>query len=223
MKSLKINEEYMNFLAANGLEFVNTQFIYLRAYQKGEYLFRQGEEIGCIYLLYKGEINVSVTANNGKTLLLSICKHPTILGDIEFFTDGLATTSAQAMERSLLFIIPFAQVRNVEGNERFLSFLGLSLAKKLTRTAHNNTMNILNMADTKVSSYILLTNVDGRFQDNLTKVAELLGISYRHLLRTLETLCKEGILEKENHTFVVRDMDRLEELAQDCYTSMELS
>jgi CRP-like cAMP-binding protein len=222
LRLLKINKEHMEFLVANGLEFVNADYIFLRSYHKGEYLFRQGEQINCIYLLYQGKVNVSVTSNNGKTLLLSICKNPTLLGEIEFFTDGLATTNALAMDRSLLLIIPFAQVRNVEGNERFLSFLGLSLAKKLTRTVQNNTLNILNLADTKVSSYILLTNVNGRFQANLTKVAELLGISYRHLLRTLETLCKEGILEKDRHTFVIRDMEGLKALAQDCYAPMEI-
>ncbi|MDF2512052.1 MAG: putative transcriptional regulator, Crp/Fnr family [Herbinix sp.] len=223
MRLLKINKEHIDFLEANGLEFVNTEYIYLRAYHKGEYLFQQGEQIGCIYLLYNGKVNVSVTSNNGKTLLLSICTNPTLLGEIEFFTDGLATTSAQAINRTLLLIIPFAQIRGVGGNERFLSFLGLSLAKKLTRSVQNTTLNILNLADTKVSSYVLLSNVEGRFQANLTKVAELLGISYRHLLRTLENLCKDGILEKDNHAFVIRDMEGLQALAQDCYAPMELS
>ncbi len=223
MRLLKLKKEHTTFLATNGLEFVDTEYIYLRAYEKGEYLFRQREEIGGIYLLYNGKVNVSVTANNGKTLLLSVCTNPTLLGEIEFFTDGLATTNAQAINHTLLFVIPFVQIRNVAGNERFLTFLGLSLAKKLTRSVHNTTMNILNSADTKVSSYILLSNVEGRFQANLTQVAELLGISYRHLLRTLESLCKDGILKKDNHTYVIRDMQGLKVLGQECYEPMELN
>ncbi|HHV09929.1 MAG TPA: cyclic nucleotide-binding domain-containing protein [Clostridiales bacterium] len=222
MKLLKINKDHRDFLAANGLGFVDTECVLPRAYEKGEYLFHQGEQLSCIYLLYSGKVSISVTAKNGKTLLLAICTNQTIFGEIEFFTDGLATSSAQAMNRALLLTIPFAQLRDVEGNEKLLYFLGLTLAKKLTRSIQNNTTNILNLADAKVASYILLSNVDGRFKANLTKVAELLGISYRHLLRTLEELCTQGILAKDRHAFVIRDIDGLRALAQDCFVSMDI-
>ncbi|WOO37548.1 cyclic nucleotide-binding domain-containing protein [Anaerocolumna sp. AGMB13020] len=55
------------------------------------------------------------------------------------------------------------------------------------------------------------------FHENLTEIAELLGTSYRHLLRTLSELCDQGILKKEGSSYIVTDERTLMELSADLY------
>lgn len=55
------------------------------------------------------------------------------------------------------------------------------------------------------------------FHENLTEIAELLGTSYRHLLRTLSELCDKGILKKEGSSYIVTDERTLMELSADLY------
>jgi CRP/FNR family transcriptional regulator, putaive post-exponential-phase nitrogen-starvation regulator len=55
------------------------------------------------------------------------------------------------------------------------------------------------------------------FHENLTEIAELLGTSYRHLLRTLSELCDKDILKKEGSSYIVTDEKTLMELSADLY------
>ncbi|WP_235440355.1 helix-turn-helix domain-containing protein, partial [Bacillus cereus] len=55
------------------------------------------------------------------------------------------------------------------------------------------------------------------FSGNLTEIAELLGTSYRHLLRTLNLFCDKNIINKNNGCFEVVNVEVLRELAADVY------
>lgn len=50
------------------------------------------------------------------------------------------------------------------------------------------------------------------FNENLTHLSELLGTSYRHLLRTLNDLCKQGVINKEEEGYRVADKERLNQI-----------
>lgn len=56
-----------------------------------------------------------------------------------------------------------------------------------------------------------------RFDENLTEIAELLGTSYRHLLRTLSEFCERRILKKEGSSYIVTEEETLMELSVDLY------
>ncbi|PFD89043.1 hypothetical protein CN288_28095, partial [Bacillus sp. AFS023182] len=55
------------------------------------------------------------------------------------------------------------------------------------------------------------------FNGNLTETSELLGTSYRHLLRTLNTLCDKSVIRKNNGYFEVINIGLLKQLAADVY------
>ncbi len=63
-----------------------------------------------------------------------------------------------------------------------------------------------------------MTNEDGLFNENLTEVAELLGTSYRHLLRTFDSLRKDNVLEKSSQGYIIKDGIELQIRAQDFYS-----
>lgn len=50
------------------------------------------------------------------------------------------------------------------------------------------------------------------FNENLTHLPELLGTSYGHLLRTLNDLCKQGVINKEEEGYRVADRERLNQI-----------
>ena len=88
----------------------------------------------------------------------------------------------------------------------------------------NSSINLLYPLENRLASYIneFLTNDEDSniyidFDENLVNIAELLGSSYRHLLRTLNTLSKKGVLEKEDGKYKVINKVLLEELAGDLY------
>ena len=54
--------------------------------------------------------------------------------------------------------------------------------------------------ENRLASYILetYTNEDSNNAENLTQISELLGASYRHLLRVLNKFESEGIKKRNN-------------------------
>lgn len=55
------------------------------------------------------------------------------------------------------------------------------------------------------------------FNENYSEIAELLGTSYRHLHRTLNKFCLEGILNKKNKEYSIENYEKLLYLAGDLY------
>ncbi len=51
----------------------------------------------------------------------------------------------------------------------------------------------------------------------LTEIAELLGTSYRHLIRVINKLCDKEIIKKEKNALKIINRAALEELAGDLY------
>jgi hypothetical protein len=59
--------------------------------------------------------------------------------------------------------------------------------------------------------------VDGFFVEKKTEVSEILGTSYRHLLRTFDRLCEKGVLKREGRGYRIADNNLLHEIGDDYY------
>ena len=162
---------------------------------------------------------------NGRSLLLAFYNSIRVIGDIEIVKNQSATSTIQALSTCYCLAIPMKKARLELTNDRkFLKFTCESLAEKLAAVSMNSSINLLYPLENRLASYIneFLTNDEDSniyidFDENLVNIAELLGSSYRHLLRTLNTLSKKGVLEKEDGKYKVINKVLLEELAGDLY------
>jgi len=87
-------------------------------------------------------------------------------------------------------------------------------------SSRNGTINLLYPLENRLASYIMATRGAGsrvQFDETLTEIAELLGASYRHLLRTINNLINKGILKKDNYRYEIIDEKMLGNLAIDLY------
>ena len=110
-------------------------------------------------------------------------------------------------------------------DRKFLKFTCESLAEKLAAISMNSSINLLYPLENRLSSYINESliyekneeNLYIDFDENLINIAEMLGSSYRHLLRTFNTLCKKGVLEREGGKYKIINKALLKDLAGDLY------
>lgn len=70
-------------------------------------------------------------------------------------------------------------------------------------------MTALYSSEVRLCRYILAASEGGYFRDIMTDVAYSVGISYRHLYRTIGTLCKNGILKKTTSGYRICDPEEL--------------
>jgi CRP/FNR family putative post-exponential-phase nitrogen-starvation transcriptional regulator len=192
-------------------------------YKKGEFICIEG--LPMIYLLFilEGKAKVCFQTENGKNLLLCFYHSGGTIGELELMMhDYRAKTSVQTISSVQCVGLPFTQNSEILlSNTIFLHHAGTSLARKLDRSTRNSAHIILDTLEARLSSYIEITNQQGIFQDKLTDVAELLGTSYRHLLRVLEKLCTKGILEKQARGYIIADNTALKKTGKGFYEPVE--
>ena len=221
-----IIEKYYNELNLQEI-FINdvTKHMKLLKFDKYEYLSREEEDLEYLLFFIQGKAKVFKTLPNGRSLLLAFYNSIRVIGDIEIVKNQSATSTIQALSTCYCLAIPMKKARLELTNDRkFLKFTCESLAEKLAAVSMNSSINLLYPLENRLASYIneFLTNDEDSniyidFDENLVNIAELLGSSYRHLLRTLNTLSKKGVLEKEDGKYKVINKVLLEELAGDLY------
>lgn len=216
MKREPLPLEYRRVLAGYGLDEIDLSGLYLMTYARSEYLCRDGVPLEYLLIVVNGSAKVTVTGGNGKTLLIRLYSGQGIIGELEFMLGREFTRDVQATSPVACIGIPVNVYRGyLRSSAPFLNYMGASLAQKLHRQTSNSSLNILVPVKTRLCAFILLTNVAGEFSENLAEVADLLGVSYRHLLRVLRQLCDEGMLAKSGRAYKIVDSDALADQAED--------
>lgn len=216
-----INKYDINSIFTNNLE----EHMELISYDKGEYISREGEQLEHLLFFVNGKAKVYINLENGKALLLCFYYPFMVFGDLELISREMASTNTEVVEEVHCIALPLNKVREeLLEDSKFLRFICQSLSGKLVRASKNGSINLLYPLENRVASYIVATmeSVDKdlesfHFKENLTSLAELLGTSYRHLLRTLNNMMDQHILEKYKGGYNVIDEETLRRMAADIY------
>ncbi|WP_238904355.1 cyclic nucleotide-binding domain-containing protein [Clostridium sp. YIM B02506] len=215
----KILENYINKYQIDEV-FSNDMkpYMHLFKFNKGEHICRVQEDLEYLYFFVSGKAKVYTVMSNGKSLLLCFYIPFKVIGDVEFMYFNKADCSVQAIEETYCVGIAFEHIRKYSiEDSKFLRFICDGLAEKLTRLSKYSSINLLYPLENRVASYILSNKEKNTFKENLTETAELLGASYRHLLRTLNSLCSKSIIRKKKNYYEIIDEEVLRGLAEDLY------
>jgi len=214
----KLTPAQREYLAGFGLEDIDPSGITIRNYKKGELLCEQGSPLEDLLLVTGGRTKVCSMAANGKTLLFNFCDPGIILGEVEFMTHAPAASSVFAATDVQCVVIPHERYRAyLTSNIRFMNRICAIMAEIVAQNSINNASNILYPFESRLCAYISMTQENGLFNQKLTDLAEFLGTSYRHLLRTLDNLCNKGVIEKTPHGYVIRDDLKLRSIGVEFY------
>ena len=213
------NESELQLLSKYGLTPSAIKSAALFKYTPGEFILSEGDVLDYFYFILSGKAKVTLSIPNGKQLLLTYIFSDSMIGDIELMTtskESLATI--QATSDLTCIGIPLGSNSELfKTNLSFLNYLSKELARKLRKRNINSTITTLHPVEERLCAYILQNIVNGIFNENLTDVSNLLGTSYRHLLRCLDKLCQNGILKKEKKGFSILNEASLKSLASDLY------
>ena len=170
----------------------------LTLYKKGEHIFKYGDPLTCICFFISGRAKVYSLLSNDKHYLHTFYKCFEIIGDVEFVNHSHIKTNVQALSDVYCLLLPLCKCHDMLYDDRkFLRAACSHLSHKLDITGQFNSHNLLYPLEERLASYIMNTSDNLIFSENLTALSELLGTSYRHLLRTLRNFCDNGYLLKE--------------------------
>jgi len=193
-------------------------YFHLVKFQKGELIYQTDYQRQYLLFFLSGKIKVCTHLGNGKSLLICFYQTFQLLGDLELYQIDTSTVTAQAIEDCTCISLHVTEIyARLMSDTFFLQFLSKALATKLARSSTNNSINLLYPLENRLASYIYQVCDSNLFSENLTQLSELLGTSYRHLLRTLKKFTSEEILKKGKNGYIIRNRKKLQELAGDLY------
>lgn len=219
-------EEYINKNKLNNIFLENMkEYMTLYMFNKNEYICKEGEVLENIFFLVEGKAKVYKMLENGRSILLSFYNPIKIIGDVEFVRSTVADCNVQAIKDTYCIGIKFDIVRSKLINDcKFLLNMCTYLGEKISVSSNNSSINLLYPLENRLASYMIAyiniedcNNKKFIFKESYHEIAELLGTSYRHLNRTLNKLCNEGILKKDGREYIVEDFNKLSYLAGDLY------
>lgn len=224
MVKTRAGREQKEVLQTYGLDQEILEGVSLVIFEKGEYISHETQPIGYLLFALSGEAKVFCDLENGRRFLVSFYQSGGIIGDIEIMMGRKeATASVQALTEFSCIMIPTTEknLAYVRSNPVFLAVVAENLAYKLERSTKNGAHIILYPLEVRLCSYIDVANEDGFFSEKLTEVAEVIGTSYRHLLRELNRLVEIEILEKNGKVYRIRNEKELKRRSRDFYRPVE--
>lgn len=230
MKKIKDNKKLNYYISKYSIDQIFSidmiPYMELFLFKRNEHICKSNEKIDYLFFFVEGKAKVYTLLSNGKSLLLCFNKPLKVIGDIEFIHYNVADSNIQVIEDTYCIGIPLKHIREyVIDDPKFLRYMCSCLGEKLTRLSNYSSINLLYPLENRLSSYILAisssTQKQGQnniiFDGNLTEMSELLGTSYRHLLRTLNKLCSQEAIKKNQDYYEILNISKLEELAGELY------
>ncbi|MEG2924482.1 MAG: cyclic nucleotide-binding domain-containing protein [Oscillospiraceae bacterium] len=188
------------------------------SFERGEMLFKEGLPVEYLMIVISGKGQISMAAPNGKKLLMDFFGKGTLLGAVELPLNIPTTTDVQATEKTCCAAMPMEHCRKAfKACPAFSNHLTHILAEIVMRNSNNAAVNILSSLRERLCAYIVSTRCDGVFLANFSQLAEMLGISGRHMFRELKRLCADGIISKTPSGYIITNEASLLAIASNYY------
>lgn len=214
-----LSQAEKQYLEDYGLGGLDPEHLMIRTFSKGEFLFEQGTALEKLIIILEGRTKVYSMAANGKSLLYCFNDPGAIMGEVELMTGAYASSSACAITDVKCVFISYERCRDeLTSNLKFMNRICSVLAEIVVQDSINGALNILYPFESRLCAYISMTSEEGIFRAKLTELAEFFGTSYRHLLRTLENLCKKNVLEKSAEGYLIKDERKLKTIGIQYYS-----
>jgi CRP-like cAMP-binding protein len=189
----------------------------LHFFRKDEYIIAQFDKPNYVYFFVSGKAKVHQVNKNGSVTLIKFYLIKDLIGELELLDIVSTSTSVQAMEEVWCIGINTNKYKEVLLTDvLFLKYLATTLGNKLLEDTDNFCKNQTYPVENRLAAFILTSQTAGCFTDKLTEVADYLGTSYRHLLRTIATLSKNGCLVRSLSGYQILDSKKLKDLANIC-------
>ena len=188
-----------------------------RNYQRGSYLFHEGDQAAELYLLEEGEIEITSVSPSGHRRLVTTLSAPRVFGELAVLGEMSRTASALALTevrvRGLASQYFFGLIEKKPVVARSLL---RSLAKHLaSHESHIDDLLFLDLRGRVAKRLLDLAGNDGTTAAiTQADLASLCGGSRENVTRILSELTKKGYIEKTGRRYKILNPDRLERLAE---------
>jgi CRP-like cAMP-binding protein len=190
-------------------------------FSRGEVILKQGVKSAHLVFLQSGIVKFCMNDDNGKGLILTIVRAPTMIGGADAINDGLNLYSLQAVEDCDVCFIDYHKLLEIAMTN---SLYMLKLMEMMTGMFKTSILNFISLAHKQVNGRIadiLLylsreVFLSSEFILLLTRkeIAEFAGCSTENVIHTLSKFHREGIIEISGKSVHILDAERLKRISK---------
>lgn len=201
-----------------------TEHFVRKKFKKGEYLFKQGVKEDQIFLLVEGRVGVQAESKSGDKTIFIFHEAPYMLGHIEIWKDRPALANVIAMEACSTLMFSRKEYLKLLQSSHQLSINVVKLVSNLIYyTARDARVRMFGQVDHLIANTLCSfarlygeEREDGiliRRDISKSELAAIIGIARRTVIRALQDLEKEGLIQVNGKELVIPDLPELQRKA----------
>jgi CRP-like cAMP-binding protein len=215
INSRKLDDYCNHFLLEDYFSFDIRRYTSVVRFEPNEAILQEGSKPTYLYYMLSGRAKLFLSHKNGSISLINFLSAPCFIGEMELLDKEKSSDGVTAISACICFAVKISDCGKKMLNDKvFLQYLCKSLSHKAIGNTYNYSINQSYPLRVRLASFILMTSIDGKYQEQHTEVAEFLGVTYRHLLFVLAEFVKEGLLIKTDGGYQISKIEELRKTAE---------
>lgn len=186
-----------------------------KIYEKGSYIFNQGDIKGDLYFLIEGSILVAKFDSNGKRSIIQTFNNKGIFGEVYAYLNEPFDFSALVQKKSKILVIKeFRNLINEFMPKSFLiNYINLISKKCLVLSQKNQITNQFTLRQ-KIANFLLIEEENNKIELEQTReeLADFLSTTRPSLSRELSNMADENIIKISGKDIYILDINLLKNL-----------
>ncbi|MFD1708831.1 Crp/Fnr family transcriptional regulator [Siminovitchia sediminis] len=191
-----------------------------QSFKKNQIVFCQEETLSFVYLVKEGRVRTSISDDKGQEKTVLIYSEGTIIGGESAVIRSPYLVTAITNNDCRLARIPYERfIQKIEESHRLSIKMSHYLAEMFMRVTYQlKEISFLNSDERVIAHLLKLADRFGRQTEGGVKIsipfthqemADLIAVSRVSVSRIMSMLSKEGILERKNGFFYIKDKEAL--------------
>jgi len=189
------------------------------AYNKGEVILQEGDEISSFLYLRKGLVKLLSTEKNEKEHIISIAKPMDFVGLLSIFSNQKQLYTITAIEQSVVCFVELDVIKTFIRENGAFALDFLEKISKVSDDVIHTRMKINTKQLRGRIAYILLFFANHIYENNAfelpvsrKEIAQLIDMSTENVIRILSEFRKDDILTIEGKHITLLDPERLQRI-----------
>ncbi len=180
----------------------------------GDYVIEEEKPSRYLFILVRGRVKAQKLGEKGKLIPYGYIDPVCFLGEVSSMWEEAPYMSIRAAEEVYCLGISLAKHRGtlLEDN-RFLRCVYRQMCQRVMDLDKNLAGRMMLPEEARLASFLLQNVKGGVLQRSLLEGAEATGTSYRHLLRMMNDLRAQGLVEKRGRQYLLLDTGALQRLS----------
>lgn len=193
-----------------------------RSFEKGEMIYKAGDEGGTLFVLYKGRVKLFRLNASGKEQVIRLVEPGEFMGELSLFSSLPLTDNAVALEATTMCVLQGKRLKELMAKYPSIAFKVMDELSRRLEKAENRIEDLsLSPVTKRVASALLeLSGGNREIILPMTKgdMASQLGMTQETLSRKLAALQEQGLIELKGHRKInIINKAGLEEICMDEY------